>query len=197
MRISAVGQCAAPEETLHQDIKPEALQTKVTQLEVEVKVLGKLEQEHRLARKEQEALVFHRKKEHTEVRQTVEDLEGHIETLETEVRKTMEKGDTQARSHSAMLRKLNYHHKQELLQHRRETLTIQEEYIRYNERKDKKHLEEIQEKDRTVAHLRQALEMEQKALVKHLQAELEEIVNLMLVDHGSGMIEEEEAGGWF
>ena len=44
-----------------------------------------------------------------------------------------------------------------------------------------------------MAYLRQALEMEQRALVKHLQAELEEMVNPMLVDHGSRMIEEEEA----
>jgi len=100
MRMSAVGQGSAPEETLPPEIKPEALQTKITPLEVEVEVLGKLEQEHRLARQEQEALVSHWKKEHTEVRQTVQDLKSHIETLETKVRKTMEKGDAQARSHS-------------------------------------------------------------------------------------------------
>ena len=38
---------------------------------------------------------------------------------------------------------------------------------------------------------------EQNALVRHLEAELDKIVNLMPIDHGlSRMIEEEETDGW-
>jgi len=60
MSMSAAGQGSAPAETLPPETKPEALQSKITQLEAQVKVLSKLEQEHRLARQEQEALLFHR-----------------------------------------------------------------------------------------------------------------------------------------
>jgi len=59
MSMLAVWQGSAREETLPPEIKPEALQTIITQLEAEVKVLSKLEQEHRPARNEQERLFFH------------------------------------------------------------------------------------------------------------------------------------------
>ena len=180
MSTLEVEQGGAPGGTLLPETKTEALQTKITQLEAEVEFLSKLEREHRLAKEEEEALVFYWKEEYTEARQTVQDLEDHIETLETEVRRAIEKGEAQARSHSAMLHKLNYHHKQELLQHKREVLTIQQEHFKHNERKDKKHLEETLEKDRAVAHLRRALEM-----VEHLQSELEVMVNPMLVGRSS------------
>ena len=58
-RISTVGQGSAAEETQLPETKPEVLQTKITQLEGEIKLRSKQEQEHRLARKEQEALFVH------------------------------------------------------------------------------------------------------------------------------------------
>ncbi|PUU83585.1 hypothetical protein B9Z19DRAFT_1176129 [Tuber borchii] len=74
MNMWAVGQGSAPEETLPPEIKPEALQTKITQLEDEVK-------------------------EHRKVRRNVRDLEGRVETLEIEVRGIMQKGEAQDRRH--------------------------------------------------------------------------------------------------
>ena len=195
MKMSSVWQVSSAEEALPPETKPEELQTKITELEGLVKLLSKLEQEQRMARQEQEKLVFHWKKQHTEVCQTVQDLEGYIRTLEKEVRRTMEMGEAQARSHSAMIHKLNYDHKGEIFQHRRQALTILEERIEYHEKRYKQHLREAEETDRTVTHLTQALETGQKALVKHLQEELEIMVNPMPIDHGSStMIEDEEAG---
>ena len=59
-------------------------------------------------------------------------MEGRIGTLETAVSKVIEEAEAQARSNSAMLHKLNYDNKQELFQHRREVLAIQEGQIKYN-----------------------------------------------------------------
>ena len=248
MSISAVGQGSATEQTLPPETKPEALQTKITQLEGVVKLLSKLEQEHRLARQEQETLAFHWEKKHTEARQAALDLEGYVEVLEKEVQKNMEEREAQAKSHSAMVDKMNTDHEEEVLKHKQQASMSLEERIKYYEERYKQHQQEAEEKDRTVAHLRQALEMnahnlqqaegvggdqqlrnviiqlqdrlknteeshrteseareakytnlleEQNALVKHLQAELDEMVNLMPVDHGSSrMIEEEEADEW-
>ena len=245
MSISAVGQGSAIEQTLPPETKPEALQTKITQLEGIVKLLSKLEQEHRLARQEQETLAFHLKEQHN---QTVLDLESYIEVLEKEVQKNMEEREAQAKNHSAMVDKMNTDHEEEVLKHKQQASISLEERIKYYEERYKQHQQEAEEKDRTVAHLRQALEMnahnlqqaegvggdqqlrnviiqlqdrlknaeeshrteseareakytnlleEQNALVKHLQAELDEMVNLMPVDQGSSrMIEEEEADEW-
>jgi len=89
MGLSAVVQGSAPRQTLPPETKPEALRAKNAQLEGVVKLLSKQEQ-HRLARQEQETLVFHLKKKHTEDRQTVQNLEGYISRHEKEVRKNME-----------------------------------------------------------------------------------------------------------
>jgi len=64
MGLSAVGQGSAPGQTLPPETKPEALRAKNAQLEGVVKLLSKQEQEHRLARQEQETLVFHLKNKH-------------------------------------------------------------------------------------------------------------------------------------
>ena len=244
MSMSAVGQGSAPGQTLPPETKPDA---KITQLEGIIKLLSKQEQEHRLARQEQEALVSHWKKKHTEARQSVQNLEGYTSRLEKEVRKNMEEHETQAESHSTMVDRMNTEHKEEVLKHKQASMGL-EGRIKYYEERYKQHQQEAEEKDRTVAHLRQALEMnahnlqqaegvggdqqlrnviiqlqgrlknaeesyrteseareakyknlleEQIALVKHLQAELDEMVNLMPVDHGSSrMMEEEEADEW-
>jgi len=172
----------------HQKLNWKPFKRKLTNLKLKSEFQGR-SSKNTTGQTTRNACFPHWTKEHTKVRQTVQELEGYIETLVIEVRKTMEKGEAQARRHSTMIHKLNYDHKQEHLQHRREALMIQEEHIKYNKRKDKKHLEEAQDKDRTVAYLRQALEMEQKALLKHLQAEREKMVNPMLFGNGSRMIE--------
>ncbi|CUS07034.1 unnamed protein product [Tuber aestivum] len=248
MSMPTIGQGSTLGQSLPSGTRPEVLQAKITQLEGVVKLLSKLEQEHRLARQEQETLVFHWKNQHTEVHQTVQVLEGCVERLEKEVRKNMEEREAQAKSHSAMVDKMSMEHQEEVLKHRQQASMSLEERIKYYEERYKQHQKEAEEKDRTVAHLRQALEMsahnlqqaegvgsdqqlrnviiqledrlknaeeshraelevieakytnileERGALVKHLQAELDEMVNLMPVDHGSSrMIEEEEADEW-
>ena len=64
MNLSAVGQGSAPGQTLPPETKPEALRAKNAQLEGVFKPLTKQEQDHRPARQEREALVFHLKKKH-------------------------------------------------------------------------------------------------------------------------------------
>jgi len=54
-----------------------------------------------------------------------------------------------------MAHKVNYDHKQEVLQHRQQVLTDLKGCIEHY----KRHLQEAQEKVRPAAHLRQALEM--------------------------------------
>jgi len=96
-----------------------------------------------------------------------------------------------------MVNELNKKHKKEIIEQRRQALTRQDKLFKYYESRYKQHLEEAREKDRTVAHLRKALEIQQKALVKYLQAELEEMANLTLIDNFSArIVEEEEADAW-
>jgi len=119
-----------------------------------------------------------------EVGQTARESKGDIEKLKERPRKTTEAREADY----AMVNKLNHDHKEEIFQQRRQALASQEELFEYYERRYKKHLEEAREKDRTVAHLRQAWEIQQKGLVKYLQTELEEMVNITPVDHCSARI---------
>ena len=136
---------------------------------------------------------------------------------------------------------MNTKHQEEVLKHKQAPIGLEEPIKYYGDTSSTSR----RQKDRTVAHLRQSLEMkthnlqqaegvggdqqlhnviiqlqsrlknaeeshrmeseareakytnlleEQSALVKHLQAEPDEMVNLMPVDHGSSrMMEEEEA----
>ena len=62
MRISGVGHGSAAAETQPPETKPGVLQTKITQLEGEVELLSKLEQEHRLVRQSKKRFVSTRNK---------------------------------------------------------------------------------------------------------------------------------------
>ncbi|KAG0632638.1 hypothetical protein HOY80DRAFT_1045113 [Tuber brumale] len=183
----------------------------------------------------------------SELHLAVQESECDAERLGREGREQMEEHEDQAESHSTMVDKMNTEHKEEVLEHRQQASMSLEERIEYYEERHKQHQKEAEEKDCTVAHLRQALEMnahnlqqaegvagdqqlrnviiqlqdrlknteeshraeseareakytnlleEQTALVEHLQAELDEMVNLMPVDHGSSRAMEAEADAW-
>ena len=93
----------------------------------------------------------------------VQDLKNYIPPLEEKIFKSREEGEAQARSYFAMTHKVNYDHQQQVLQHRQQVLTGQKGRIEYYKRQ----LQEAQEKVRTMAHLRQALEMNGHNICKH------------------------------
>ncbi|PUU79462.1 hypothetical protein B9Z19DRAFT_1064222 [Tuber borchii] len=203
------------QETQPQKTKQKSRQNEITRLEGEFELPSKLEQEPRQVRSEQGALVSQVEQEYTEAPQTVQDLRVHIEALKEAVRKTIVEAEAEAGKHFSMLHKLDSDHRREILEHRKQAPIILKEKFEYYEERDRKHQQEVEEKNRIVASLRQSLENtteshrtesknleaqytnlveQQNALVEHLRAELDEMVNLMRTHHGSsGMIDMKEA----
>ncbi|PUU80398.1 hypothetical protein B9Z19DRAFT_1063484 [Tuber borchii] len=128
----------------------------------------------------------------TDVDQNVQKLKEEIETL----KESIHKATARAEDHYASYNELTKIHRENILLQKLQAMKNQAELLKYYEDRYKSHTEEAQAKDRTVAHLRQALEIEQNTFILHLQADLEEIINHKAVDQGSRTIEEEGADEW-
>jgi chromosome segregation ATPase len=173
-----------------------------------------------------------------------EESKADVDRLKNDVRGSAEDHDTQARSHSASVERMNTERRADVITYRRQASTGLEERVRFYETRDDRLQQEVESRGRTIAKLKQELDRnvyssqqpsgtgndqglrdviaqlqeklrkteeayrteseareakyttllgEQHALVRHLQAELDEMVNLMPVDQGSSrMIDDDD-----
>lgn len=224
-----------------------ALRRRVLELESLLEGLGRRDVELRGENERKDMLVSHWRTQYNDVqklalqnRQRALSLESHVKELEQQASVDSINHD---REINEVVSKLHGEKK-----HSRQKSLGLEDRIKFFEQRlhdaTEAHRRDTEEKERTISHLRQALDnrrgsigsasvkadhhlitelqeklyeqqqvheaeaqatedkytnllLEKEGLVRHLQAELDEMVNLMPVDHGSSrMIDEEEAEDW-
>lgn len=229
-----------------------SLKRRLVELEGLLEILGRRDAELRSENDRKDNLLMHWRTQYNDAqnhavqnRQRAMSLENHIKNLEQQAAVD---NINHGREINKVVSKLHTE-KQDVIKHSRQKSIGLEDRAKFFEQRlhdaQEAHRRDTEEKERTISHLRQALDRrgsmpqngltgngdanlivelqeklyeqqqahetdtnaqeakftnlleEKEGLVRHLQAELDEMVNLMPVDHGSSrMIDEEEAEDW-
>lgn len=212
-----------------------SLRRRVMELEALLEILARKENELRAENERKDNLVMHWRTQYNDVqklalqnRQRALGLESHVKTLEQQAAAEME---SHGREINKVVSKLS--ERGDVIKGVRQKSLGLEDRLAATEGQLRDAREALEEKERAVVQLREALERrrafsgegsaenlteklieqqqahdadtakfnnlleEKDGLVRHLQAELDEMVNLMPVDHGSSrLIDEEEVEDW-
>ncbi|RPB08451.1 hypothetical protein P167DRAFT_567924 [Morchella conica CCBAS932] len=208
-----------------------SLRRRVMELEALLEIVARKETELRAENERKDNLVMHWRTQYNDVqklalqnRQRALGLESHVKTLE-------QKAESHGREINKVVSKLS--ERGDVIKGVRQKSLGLEDRLAATEGQLRDAREALEEKERAVTQLREALERrrafsgegsaenlqeklieqqqahdadtakfsnlleEKDGLVRHLQAELDEMVNLMPVDHGSSrLIDEEEVEDW-
>jgi len=125
----------------------------ISQLKGGVELLRKLERKHQRVLLDGELRALHWKQGHAKLDLMVQDLKNYIPTLE-KILKSREEGEAKARSYFVMTNKVNYDHKQEVLQHKQQVLTGLKGRIEYYKRQQIAELQSLDKNKKSTAMIR-------------------------------------------